>query len=174
MNLIRKVIAVCAGAVAALLSLGAAICIGPWSYGIDHTIQNAREIEKSFSAASVFVEGFKQTRSRLPTDAEFRIWTETQSERVHSVRHIDLITSSSQIPQEVIEKYGEPDRGAYVLQYWRGEWFEYFASWANASTLELDAGRFYFLGSAVADGAALLVVSVFAAIVAKMTWPRPI
>ena len=60
--------------------------------------------------------------------------------------------------------FGVPPNGAYLLSYWRGEWFEYYASWSQESTLVLDPTEYYigrnrFLeaGLHIAMGAVLLV-----------------
>lgn len=158
------------------LSVLAALLTVLWGMSgraIDETIQHSREIERSFALASTFVEGFKQSHGRLPSEAEFSAWADTQPDKAHGPKGMLLLTSQDRFPLEALRKFGSPGQAGYVIQYWRGEWFEYFASWANASTLEFDAKKFYLLGSPAIDGFAAFVVSVIAGFLARRVWPRP-
>ena len=173
MFILRKLIGSAVAVVAASLLCVAIFEIAPWHRGVDHTVANARKIEKAFGEASTFVDGFIQSQGRLPAESEFLAWAATQPEHVHSTRTIQFLTSPSQFPDEIIQKFGKPVPNSYVLQYWRGEWFEYYASWARGSTLQLDPKAFYLLGSPVADGIVLLALSLLVAAFAKSIWPPP-
>ena len=174
MIVLRKLIGCVLVLVAALLLCLAIAEVFAWRGGVEHTIKNAREIEQAFGQASVFVDGFIQSHNRLPTEQEFSAWAATQHEGAHSARTFQLLTSPSQFSdEEIVQKFGPTTPNSYLLQYWRGEWFEYYASWAKASTLELNPKSFYFLGSPIADGIVLLVLGLFFAVVAKGIWPPP-
>ncbi len=173
MIVLRKLVGGFLGVVAALLVCLAVAEVFPWGSGVEHTVANAREIERAFGQASAFVDGFSQSHNRVPTEQEFSVWAATQPEGVHSARTFQFLTSPSQFPREITQKFGTPTPNSYLLQYWRGEWFEYYASWAKASTLELNPKSFYLLGSPIADGIALLALGLLVAVVAKGVWPPP-
>jgi hypothetical protein len=172
MNLLRKIGALTFAASSALLAL-VAIILGLSAGGVEHTIQNSREIVNSFSLASGFVENFKKSNGHLPSEAEFTEWADTQSDMAHSAKGMRLLISQSQFPNEVLEKFGSSPQDGYVIEMWRGEWSEYFASWANASTLEFDAKKFYFSGSPIVDGLAILLLSIAVGFIGRFLWPRP-
>ncbi len=174
MILLRKFIAGCVAVLAVVLVCVAIIEALPWNGSIiDHTIQSAHQIEKAFSEASTFVDGFAQSHGRLPTETEFSEWAATQPEKAYSARHFQFITSQTKFPAEVIDKFGKSTDDGYVLECWRGEWSEYYASWVKKNTLELDPRSFYLLGSSIADGIALFAISLLVGIIAKAIWPSP-
>jgi hypothetical protein len=173
MIVLRKLVGGFMAVLAVLLVCVAVFEMVPFGGGVQHTVANAREIEKAFGAAAAFADGFIQSNGRLPTEPEFLAWAVTQPESVHSARTFQFLTSPSQFPPEVVQRFGRPVPNSYLLQYWRGEWFEYYASWAKASTLELDPKSFYLLGSPIADGTALLALAILIAAVAKGVWPPP-
>ena len=143
------------------------------SAGVDKTIRHAREIERSFALASSFVERFKEARGHLPSEAEFSAWADARPDGAHGAKGMRLLIAQRQFPAEVINRFGPSPPGGYIVEMWRGEWFEYFASWADASTLEFDARKFYFSGSALIDGLAILLLSIVLGVVSRRLWPRP-
>jgi len=171
MIVLRKLVSSSIAVVAVLFVCVAVLEMFFWRAGVEHTIANAREIERAFGEASAFVDGFTKSHGRLPAAPEFSAWTATQPESVHSARTFYLLTSPSQFPDEIIQKFGKPVPHSYVLQYWRGEWFECYASWAKTSTLELDPKAFYLLGNPVVDGIALLTLGLLLAAIARGIWP---
>ena len=172
MILLRKITSLAFAALSVLLALGAFI-LGFSTGGVDKTVQHAHEIEKSFALASVFVEGSKKTNGHLPTESEFTAWANTQPDRAYSAKGMHLLTSQNQFPHEVTERFGSSPQDGYIIEMWRGEWFEYFASWANASTLEFDARKFYFSGNSFVDGLVILVLGIVAGFISRFLWPRP-
>ena len=158
-------------AIAIVLIFLAMANAGVWGNGVDSTVAHAREIEESFKLASAFVDNFVSSKGRLPTKPEFSAWLLTQPDAVYGVRELEILTSPSQIPAEIIKKFNAPKANGYILEYWRGEWFEYYVSWVKTSTLELDARKFYFLGSPFADGALLLALGLVFVAGAKLIWP---
>ena len=120
----------------ALLFALCAYFFGVTVWVAQETSQHSREIEKSFFLASAVVEEFKKTNGRLPTRSEFTAWADTQPDRAYSAKHLRLLVVQSQFPDEIVKKFGAPPYDGYIIEMWRGEWFEYFVSWKNDSTLE--------------------------------------
>jgi hypothetical protein len=172
MILPRKLIAGCVAVLALVLACVAIFEALPgYNSIIDHTIQNSRQIEKAFFEASAYVDGFAQSHGRLPTDTEFSEWAALQPESAHSARYFHFIASPTKFPTEIIDKFGKPTDGGYIFEYWGGEWFEYYASWVRKNTLNLDLSSFYLLGSPIADGIAMLIISLLLGIITKIIWP---
>lgn len=105
-------------------------------YLIPHTIENGKTINHEFFIAATWVEGFAKQHERLPKQKEFNAWAKPNSGQLRWVIHMRLITSSQEVPEEVIKAFGHLPAGGYVLQVWRGEWFEYFSSWKQSSTVD--------------------------------------
>jgi hypothetical protein len=172
MTFLRKITSLSFAALTALLVLGAFI-FGFSGGGVDKTIQHAHEIEKSFSLALAFIEDFKKTNGHLPSESEFTAWADTQPDRAYSAKGMRLLTTQSQFPEEVVKRFGSSPQDGYIIEMWRGEWFEYFASWANASTLEFDAKKYYFSGSAFVDGLLILALGIVVGFLSRLLWPCP-
>ncbi|WP_319240189.1 hypothetical protein [uncultured Propionivibrio sp.] len=168
---LRKITSLAFAALTALLVLGAFVVVFS-DRGVSKTIQHSHEIEYLFSLASAFVEGFEKTNGHLPSQSEFRAWADTLPDMAYSAKGMYLLTSQSQFPDEVIKRFGPSPQDGYIIELWRGEWFEYFSSWAKASTLEFDATKFYFSGSAVIDGLAILALGVAIGYISRFLWPR--
>lgn len=171
MILLRKITSLAFTALTVVLVICAFI-FGFSGGGVNATIQHAHEIEKSFSRASAFVESFKKTNGHLPSESEFTIWADTWPDRAFSPKGMRLLTSQRQFPVEIVKRFGSSPQDGYIIEMWRGEWFEYFASWANASTLEFDAKKFYFSGSAIFDGLLILLLSMGVGFKSHLLWPR--
>jgi len=140
---------------------------------VNHTIERSRTIETGFRDAADYIQNFQTTQDRLPSKSEFSEWSSRFPEHVDSPRHFDLESRVDHFPEEVIKKFGPAKGGSYLLSYWRGEWTEYYASWANRSTISFDARRYYFLGSNFADVMSMVVLTGIFAILAIKTWPKP-
>ena len=108
---------------------------------VPHTVDNGRAIEGSFSASASFVDGFVKRKGRLPSPEEFNHWKALQPERALGVRNVRL-TTTAQIPDVVLERFGSADAKSYALELWRGEWSEYYASWVERSTVDSAAGLY--------------------------------
>ncbi len=172
---LRKCISVTFATLALFSALFAIVFIlGAFSGIAEDTIQNAREISKSFSLASGFVERFKNEHGRFPYENEFSEWAKTQPENI-SLHDMEIMYFQQQFPPEVIEKFGSPPIDSYIIEYWRGEWEEYYASWVNASTLELDVKKLYFLGlPPFLDSLSLFVLSLVLGAIAYFIWTRDV
>lgn len=139
---------------------------------IEQTIRSSRQIENSFLMANNFLQDFKSTHGQMPNEAEFNNWTNSQPDKAYSARSMRLITSSQQFPSE-IKKFGSPSPSqAYIIEYGRGDSFEYFIPWTNTSTLVLEKGKFYYFGSSLMDGVIFFVLSFILAITAVYIWPH--
>lgn len=167
----RRTVAIFATIMATLLACASILEILFWNGSVNNTIQNAHQIQKEFHDASTFIDSFIQSNGRLPTDAEFIKWASTRSETAYSARYFHLITSQTKFPIDIIDKFGKPSSNGYIIQYWRGEWFEYYISWINMTTLRLDPSSFYLFGTPTIDCSALIIVSLFMFFLAKSAWP---
>ena len=138
---------------------------------VSETIEHSRSIEESFQKVIAFVETQKKATGRLPTLDEFNSWVSQFSpNQVFSPKGIRLVDRS--FPQEAVEKFGTPPLGSYLLVFWRGEWNEYYTSWANKSTLHFDPKRYHALGSGVADGVVITICSFLFLLLAIKIWPN--
>lgn len=138
---------------------------------VDQTVQSSRKIESGFQDAANYINNFRDSNARLPTEAEFSQWALHFPDSVDSPRHFD-VWRSDRPPREVIDKFGSAPKDSYFISYWRGEWMEYYASWVNRSTLILDPRGYYMLGSQFADVMLMLVITALFAILAIKTWPK--
>lgn len=104
---------------------------------------------KSFSSAASWIDDFRKVNGRLPSSDEYKAWAASEPEDFYGVQSIYLLNpSSSEFYQEAVAAFGEPDTAnSYVLARWTGDWNEYYASWANKSTVH-NSPRYYGLISA--------------------------
>jgi hypothetical protein len=164
----RKIISIFLGMIASIgLILGFLYALTA-DNSVSGTIGHSRSIEASFQKAIAFVENQKKVNGRLPTLDEFKSWSEKFPDQPFSPKGIRFIESS--FPQEAIDKFGSPTSEAYLLAFWRGEWDEYYASWANKSTLQFDPRTYHVLGSGVADGAIVIILSALFLVMAIKLW----
>ena len=133
----RRKILLRSPALAFLFALGVYL-FGTSVWMAKETSQHSREIGRSFSLASAMVKEFKKTNGRLPSESEFTTWADTQPDRPLSAKHMRILVAQSQFPDEIIKRFGAPPYDGYIIEMWRGEWFEYFVSWKNDSALESD------------------------------------
>lgn len=124
--------------------------------GVDRTIKHSIVIEDCFSDATKFLNAFMKDQGRLPTELEFSKWTHAQPNNAPS-NSFTLLTEKNTFPQEITERFGSPPDGGYVVEYWRGEWSEYYASWSNKSTLIFDVSEYYITGSKILDSSILCI-----------------
>jgi hypothetical protein len=115
---------------------------------VDDTIEHSRVIAHVFHSGDAFVEETRTKFGRLPSPAEFAEWADAQPD-TQSARHLVLI--ASKFPAEAVEALGPPPSESYVLEYWRGDWSEYFAGWSKQTTLSFKRSTYFILGSPIAD-----------------------
>lgn len=155
---LRRIAAFITAVATAVLAFAGALYFAAGLVLIPHTVENGREIEKAFSAASSWVDSFNQIRGHLPSSEEFAAWTSSQPD--NAFKDMRLLAKQPEFPSQVIKSFGQPAANSYVLETWRGEWFEYFASWAHASTVD---GALSLYGSTV-----IITIAFFAA--ASASW----
>ena len=100
-------------------------------------ILNDQRIFEALSDGKRAIEMFVQKHHRIPTNEEWISisleYTENSIEPWYNSYEIHYFPNN--FPDEVIEKYGEPQNQGYVIWLWRGEWSEYYVSWKNHFTV---------------------------------------
>ena len=170
MTILRKIVSLGLGIVSSIgLFLGLLYTLGSGAL-IDSTLENSRSIDTSFNKAASYVEQFQKDHSRLPSAAEFMHWASHFPDRPYTPNGIRLEVTD--FPAKSITEFGTPPPNAYLLVLWRGEWEEYYASWAKKSSLTFDKSKYYALGSSYADSAAVLCFGVLLLFAAFKIWPN--
>ena len=139
---------------------------------IQHTIEVNCSIESAFLESVSFVENFKNSNSRLPSETEFSTWTSSLPNR-HVVIMENMRIKTSHFLKESISQFGTPTENEYLLYYWNGEDEEYYASWAHRSTLLLKESDFYIFGSPNTHGTLFLAISALLFYGAYKVWRWP-
>ncbi len=116
---------------------------------VDHTLDNSRQIQTAFESARTYIDSWVAQHGTLPTETEFQSWAAQQPETVHSARFIQLM--NGHFPEEAIKQFGPAPPDSYLLSYWRGEWMDYYSSWARKTSLEFDRARYFAFGSSFVD-----------------------
>ena len=153
----------------ALLALVFAIVAGSSSQMIEHTIENSRSILSCFEEGARYVNAVRQATGRLPDSSPFTV----SIPRGAGTRECQLFLDKPPFEGETASIFGPAPADAYLLSYWRGEWFEHYASWADRSTLVFEPRSYYLLGSGIADAAAGVLVALSLLAVARLVWRRP-
>ena len=123
------------------------------------TIEHNRQLDKTFQEAARFVTSYQAQHGHLPSSKVFEAWTTTYPLAPYTSPNSMLLQLDS-FPEEAIKEFGPSSKNSFLLVYWRGEWFEYYASWANRSSLVFEPSKYYALGSKYADGFIVIVVAV--------------
>ena len=165
----RKFLSVVFGILALLAALFLFVALGEEN-SANRTIESSRKIESGFRNAANYINDFRNSHGRLPTKAEFSEWALRFSDGVDSPRYFQW--DGELVPKEVIDKFGPAPKDRYVISYWRGEWMEYYASWADRSTVILDRRAYYILGSEFADVVLMLVITALLVALAIIIWPK--
>ena len=169
--MIRRLFAIVVG-LAGLFVLAMAAILAASDEDVEQTIANSRQIESMFTTVASYIDDFRKKEGRFPNVAELDYWKHAQPRDAYSVHEVFL--ESPGISKDLIQQHGMPPQGAYVLAYWRGEWFEYYASWARKTTLVFDKRSYYVLGSSIADGLAIATFAVLLLVLAGWLWRRPV
>jgi hypothetical protein len=105
---------------------------------LPHEVSRSSTLIESFSLAASWIDDFEKVNSRLPSTDEYSLWAASKPEHVYGVQSVELLSpSSSDFYREAIAALGEPNTGnSYVLAIWTGDQNEYYASWANKSTVD--------------------------------------
>lgn len=170
MKMLRKITASVLGIISMLwLVLGLFYTLDSGAL-IDHTIEKSRIIEASFDQCVAYVEQFRQSQSRLPSTAEFADWASQFPARPYTPHGMRLETSD--FSAEVQKEFGAPSPNSYLLVMWRGEWEEYYASWAKRSSLVFDKRKYYAFGNKYVDSAAVVCLGGLFLFFAFKLWPN--
>lgn len=110
---------------------------------VQHTIERNHQLASEFNETARFVEAFRKQHARLPDGDELNTG--------RTYHFIILEVSPGQFLEEDLAALGRPHRPGYVLGIWRGEWWEYYASWSGETTLTFDASAYYLSGGRVED-----------------------
>lgn len=136
LSTVIKVTALLLGLIGVLLILGGMTTV-------PDTLRHGREINQSFASASSWVASFSREHGRLPSSWEFKRWAAVKEpKQPFGVSSIEIVRPST-LPAEVVASFGHPVASGYVLSLWRGEWFEYYASWRQASTVDTSKTLYY-------------------------------
>lgn len=101
---------------------------------VEHTVEHSHEILGYFKRTTSFVDNFKNSNHRLPTQEEIN---KQFSEEHQVLLNNDLRDDNT--PDFIKSK----PEDTYFLSYWRGEWPEYYAAWNQKTTLVFDRNHFY-------------------------------
>lgn len=101
---------------------------------VPDTLQHDAEIESAFLMAASWADAFKRDNGRFPSTRELQTWSATQNESFW-LKSVELISDPSHFPSEAKKAFGPAPTEGYVLELWRGEWNEYFASWTRTTTI---------------------------------------
>jgi hypothetical protein len=148
-------------ATAAALSAARGVLVFSSSRLVDETIAHSRELDAMLRSAAEFVAQSRTAQGRFPSRSEFEAWASELPDRAYSAKYVEYSLGS--FPEEVLAKFGPPAGEAFLLTIWRGEWNEYYASWADRSTLSFDRPEYFMFGSrwldSLAFGTASLVLA---------------
>ena len=138
---------------------------------LEETISHSRQIAAAFHAGSDFVEQFRQTQGRLPTNSEFGEWTSAQPDRPHAVRYIYLRTSGP--PTELIQRFGPAPAGVTFWNIGEENGLSTTRPGLEQALLSLLQASTHISGSSIGD-VMIAVLAVFAlGMLAWKLWPRP-
>lgn len=138
------------------------------SFQLQQTIDNSRHLLSSFQAAARAVDTYRVRTGGLPERL-----THLGDGGGYDISVID--------PAKVgfpaccgagVSALGTPPKGSYVLEAWRGGWWEYFAPWSGVSTLTLKPDDFAFSGKLALDFAILLFVTACLACSSVLVWKK--
>jgi hypothetical protein len=76
--------------------------------------------KESLIPLASYVEGFRNSKGRLPTEEEFNSWAETNFEN----KAVWYYTNKPPF----MKNWGTPGKD-FVVGAWRGEWTQYYSSW---------------------------------------------
>jgi hypothetical protein len=138
----------------AWLLLGA-LYLGIGKHAIADTVVHSRQIQSAFVHAADYVDAFHVRHGRLPNGKEFSTWEESQPDVARAAGSVTLFNSNL-LPES--HNLGLVPPGSYMLGFWRGEGWEFFAGWSRKSTLVFDEGAYYFSGSLLGDVVSWLAI----------------
>lgn len=135
---------------------------------VRHTVANSEKIDAAFKASSRFVEDYRKSSGRLPAESVFNSWARGQKARGDAV----VGYTTNDFADEAVTRFGTPPPQAYLLTLWRGDWHEYYASWAGQSTLRFRERNYYLFDSRWAGYVITGGIATLFWLLAWWTWPR--
>lgn len=109
------------------------------------TIRKGKRIERSFQQVAKFVDTFNTENNRDPTILEIDEWRPSLAEHERPLDRI--IISHENFPIEATEVLGSIPKRKYLLSYWQGDWYEFYAPWSSGSTVATDPSDVYAFGN---------------------------
>ncbi len=116
---------------------------------MEYSLHKSKGIEKIFQYTAKKIEKFRLEKNLYPTAKEFEEWKDELAE--FGLYGEILKYYSHDYPSEAISEFGQPKDNGFVLAVWRGEWFEYYASWNSRSTLPKSLADYYATGNRWGD-----------------------
>ena len=135
------------------------------------TIEHNLQLKNTFNEAAEFVATYQAQQARLPTSQEFEAWAATYPSVPYTSPNGMKLQLNS-FPDEAVHLFGPPPKNAFLLVYWSGEWFEYYSSWANSTSLVFEPSDYYLLGSKYAGGSIAIVVAILTIVMGWRLWPN--
>ena len=110
---------------------------------IEHTIENSKDMQITFDVAIEFINTSKHETGSYPTHDEFSDWAKSLPKMHYSPQSF-MRYYLDNFPEDIIDEFGNPKRDSYALAVWRGDWYEYYASWKNKNTLLFEIDDYLF------------------------------
>jgi hypothetical protein len=133
------------------------------------TIKHSKEVNAQFLELKNFAIEFRERTGQLPNTDQVSEWYYAKylpSEK-YVANHSGLVGFSVD-PPNCGEHLQVPSRStdgkSFCLSHWRGEWFEYFASWSNQSSMSFSPSAYFVTGTEFGEGivfGAILLGSLF-------------
>ena len=141
--------------------------------GLEQTIEHSKVIERKFKVATSYINTYKLKTGRLPSSKEFKIWTSSlPSEPYASSSPKDIDFQIGQYSEDITKQFGQAPKDSYLLIYWRGEWDEYYASWADKTSLEFDESKYYMFGSKYLEGTVVVLIALLTFVCGWLIWRK--
>ena len=115
----------------------------------EYGFEKSKKIDEIFAYTADKVLTFQKQNNRRPYQKEFSDWNAELSE--FGLYGRIMVYYPSNYPEESLKELGPPTKTGFVLGVWRGEWWEYYASWAQESTLPKSLSDYYATGSRLKD-----------------------
>jgi hypothetical protein len=139
---------------------------------VARSIENSNIMHRQFQLAASRIEQFRTRAGRLPTAREFGLLAARKDADRYEV---EFMPDGFAQCDDQAEAFASIPSGTYVLTAWRGEWSECYAPASGRSTLLFNASEYAIFGSQVADGLAMSLVGLLAAIAlwfGRLPWMR--
>ena len=113
--------------------------------GIEYSLKKSLELEIIFQTVSDKVLAYEVEHGSYPSSQKFETWRAEFTNLGIYAKNIEY--ELNDFSECTKNEFGVPSNSGYALVIWRGEWFECYASWANASTLPKVKSDYYVTGA---------------------------